>query len=92
MGTMTDFPEHDLTAYRADPPGQARGAVVVIQEIWGLTDHVRDVTDRFAAQGYVAVAPDLLRHVGLTPDVGSRLFDASLKSKLDSLKFALKRA
>ncbi|GAB3872641.1 dienelactone hydrolase family protein [Terrabacter terrigena] len=75
MGTMTDFPDHDLTAYRADPSGEPRGAVVVIQEIWGLTDHVKDVTDRFAAEGYVAVAPDLLRHVGLTPEVGARLFD-----------------
>src|SRR5690242_7925306 len=75
MGTMTDFTEHDLTAYRADPTGEPRGAVVVIQEIWGLTEHIEDVTDRFAAQGYVAVAPDLLSHVGLTPDVGSRLFD-----------------
>ena len=75
MGTLTELPEHDLTAYRADPPGEPRGAVVVIQEIWGLTDHVKDVTDRVAAQGYVAVAPDLLRHVGLTPQVGARLFD-----------------
>ena len=54
---MIDFPEHDLTAYRADPTGEPRGAVVVIQEIWGLADHIKDVTDRFAAQGYVAVAP-----------------------------------
>jgi carboxymethylenebutenolidase len=75
MGTMTEFPDHDLTAYRAEPPGTPRGAVVVIQEIWGLTDHVKDVTDRFAAQGYLAVAPDLLRHVGLAPDVGARLFE-----------------
>ncbi len=50
MGTMIDFPEHDLTAYRADPTGEPRGAVVVIQEIWGLADHIKDVTDRFAAQ------------------------------------------
>src|SRR6478752_2555648 len=75
MGTMIDLPEHDLTAYRADPTGAPRGAVVVIQEIWGLADHIKDVTDRFAAQGYVAVAPDLLGHVGLTPEVGARIFD-----------------
>src|SRR6476619_3834360 len=75
MGTMIDLPEHDLTAYRADPTGTPRGAVVVIQEIWGLADHIKDVTDRVAAQGYVAVAPDLLGHVGLTPEVGARLFE-----------------
>src|SRR6476646_72658 len=73
MGTMIDSPEHDLTAYRADPTGEPRGAVVVIQEIWGLADHIKDVTDRFAAEGYLAVAPDLLGHVGLTPEVGADL-------------------
>ena len=74
MGTMTEFPEHELSAYRADPQGEPRGAVVVVQEIWGLTAHIRDVADRFAAEGYVAVAPDLLAHVGLTAEVGSRIF------------------
>ncbi len=77
MGQMIEFPGHDLTAYRADPPagaGGPRGAVIVIEEIWGLVDHVKDVADRVAAQGYVAVAPDLLGHVGLTPEVGERLF------------------
>src|SRR4051794_40715535 len=74
MGTMISFPEHDLAAYRADPAGEPHGAVIVIQEIWGLVDHVKDVTDRVAALGYVAVAPDLLGHVGLTPEVGERLF------------------
>lgn len=75
MGTMTDFPEHELSAYRADPEGHPRGAVVVIQEIWGLTDHIKEVADRFAAEGYLALAPDLLGHVGLTPEVGTRLFE-----------------
>lgn len=45
--------------------GPARGAVVVIHEIWGLTDHIKDVTDRFAAAGYLAVAPDLMDLAGL---------------------------
>ena len=75
MGTMTDVPGHDLTAYRAEPDGPPRGAVVVIQEIWGLGDHIKDVADRFAAEGYLAVAPDLRGHVGLTPEVGARLFE-----------------
>jgi carboxymethylenebutenolidase len=73
MGTMIELPQHDLTAYRADPPGEVRGGIVVIQEIWGLADHIKDVADRFAEQGYLAIAPDLLGHVGLTPDVGAEL-------------------
>lgn len=52
-------------AYRADPPGPARGAVLVIHEIWGLAPHIRDVADRFAREGYVAVAPDLMGLAGL---------------------------
>jgi carboxymethylenebutenolidase len=75
MGTMIDVPGQDLTAYRAEPDGPPRGAVVVIQEIWGLAAHITDVADRFAAEGYLAVAPDLLAHVGLTTEVGARLFD-----------------
>ncbi|MEO5747846.1 MAG: dienelactone hydrolase family protein [Humibacillus sp.] len=73
MGSMIELPLHDLTAYRADPPGEVKGAVVVIQEIWGLADHIVDVADRFAAEGYIAIAPDLLGHVGLTPEIGAEL-------------------
>lgn len=48
-----------LGAYRADPAGPPRAAVVVIQEIFGVNHHIRNVCDRFAAQGYVAVAPSI---------------------------------
>ena len=70
---MIELPQHELTAYRADPPGDVRGGIVVIQEIWGLVDHITDVADRFAQEGYIAVAPDLLGHIGLTPEVGAEL-------------------
>jgi len=50
---------HRLSAYRADPPGAPRGAVVVLQEIFGVNDHIRAVTDGFAAAGYAATAPAL---------------------------------
>ena len=46
-------------AYRADPTGAALGAVVVIQEIFGVNRHIRSVCDRVAAEGYVAIAPAL---------------------------------
>jgi carboxymethylenebutenolidase len=44
-------------AYVAEPAGKPRGGVVVVQEIFGVNAHMRSVTDRFAAQGYLAVAP-----------------------------------
>jgi carboxymethylenebutenolidase len=48
-----------LGAYRADPAGPARGGIVVIQEIMGVNHHIRAMTDLYAAQGYLAVAPAL---------------------------------
>jgi carboxymethylenebutenolidase len=44
--------------YLAEPDGEGPG-LVVLQEWWGLEDHIRDVCDRFAAEGFVALAPDL---------------------------------
>jgi len=57
----TSFPSGDGQAhgYLAVPPSGSGPAVVVIQEWWGLTDHIADVTDRLAAEGFVALAPDL---------------------------------
>lgn len=48
-----------VRAWRADPGGPSRGAVVVIQEIFGLNRHIRSVADRLAAAGFVALAPAL---------------------------------
>lgn len=61
-GTMVEFAANGSTALgylaRSSAPGPKLG-VVVIQEWWGLGDHIKDVTDRFAAAGFVALAPDL---------------------------------
>ena len=54
---------HKLAAYRADPAGKPRGAMVVVQEIFGVNRHMRHVTDGFAKQGYVAIAPALFDRV-----------------------------
>ncbi len=48
---------HQFQAYLAAPAGKARGGVVVIQEIFGVNQHIRAVTDGFAADGYTAIAP-----------------------------------
>jgi len=57
----TSFPSGGGQAhgYLAVPPSGSGPGVVVIQEWWGLTDHIADVTDRLAAEGFVALAPDL---------------------------------
>src|SRR5262249_54658393 len=50
---------HRLGAYRSDPGTTPLGGVVVVQEIFGVNHHIRSVCDRFAAEGYAAVAPAL---------------------------------
>lgn len=62
-----------LPVYRAVPKGSPRGGVILIHEIWGLVGHIKDVADRFAAQGYVVYAPDLFSGFGLTPELGQEL-------------------
>jgi carboxymethylenebutenolidase len=48
---------HRFDAYRADPPGKPKGGIVVIQEIYGVNAHIREVCDRYATLGYRAIAP-----------------------------------
>ena len=50
---------HTLNAYVAQPEATPKGAVVVVQEVFGVNHHIRSVADRFAAEGYLAVAPAL---------------------------------
>lgn len=49
------------TAYVARPDEDATAAVILIQEYWGINDHIRDLAGRYAAEGFVCVAPDLYR-------------------------------
>jgi carboxymethylenebutenolidase len=64
----------EIGAYLATPKGTAKGGVVVIQEIFGVNHHIRAVTDKFAADGYIALAPCYFDHIkkgielGYTPD------------------------
>lgn len=57
--SLTTTDNHSLGAYRTDPAGKPKGAMVVLQEIFGVNSHIRNVCDRLAAEGYVAVAPAL---------------------------------
>jgi carboxymethylenebutenolidase len=61
---------HELSIYRAEPAGRARGGLVVAQEIFGLNSHIRAVCDDFAAEGYLAVAPALFDRVERAVELG----------------------
>ncbi len=54
---VLDTPSGGIGAWRADPVEAPRGALVVIQEIFGVNTHMRSVVDHYAAEGYVALAP-----------------------------------
>jgi len=49
------------TAYVAHPPTEVDTAVILIHEWWGINDHIRDLTGRYAKEGYLCMAPDLYR-------------------------------
>jgi len=66
MGEQIEIPADDgfsFGAYRAEPDGKPRGGVVVIQEIFGVNQHIREVADGYAAAGYAAIAPQLFDRV-----------------------------
>lgn len=78
-GTMVAFPINgrDASGYLAVPPSGSGPGVIVLQEWWGLVDHIKQVADRFAAQGFVALAPDLFHGEKTTsPDAAEKLFMA----------------
>jgi carboxymethylenebutenolidase len=73
--TTVQYPSGNVTvrAFIAAPRStEKRPAIIVIQEWWGLTDHIKDIARRYAAEGYVAIAPDLYSRLGyaLTTDPG----------------------
>jgi carboxymethylenebutenolidase len=76
MGEMVEFASNGGTApgYLAMPAGDPGPGILVIQEYWGLVPHIKDVADRFAAEGFVALAPDLYHGATATePDEAGKL-------------------
>jgi carboxymethylenebutenolidase len=79
MGEMVQFRSNGGSAegYLAVPNSGSGPAVVVIQEWWGLVDHIKDVCDRFAAEGFLALAPDLFHgKTTKSPDEAGKLMMA----------------
>lgn len=56
---LTASDGHKFKAWRAEPQGKPKGAIVVIQEIFGVNHHIRTVTERVAMEGYLAISPAL---------------------------------
>ncbi|HLZ66080.1 MAG TPA: dienelactone hydrolase family protein [Aliidongia sp.] len=86
MGQMLKLTAADgftFDAYRADPSGTPNGAIVVVQEIFGVNSHIRDVADGYAAAGYVAIAPGIFDRAepGIELDYNQAGIDAGLKAR-----------
>ena len=68
--TLTSPDGFSLPVYEARPAGPVRGAIVVIQEIFGVNAHIRAVADGYAAQGYLALAPAAFHRVRQGVELG----------------------
>ena len=89
MGQMIELTAsdgHTLGAWRADPPGAPKAGVVVIQEIFGVNAHIREVADDYAAQGYLAIAPALFDRSRPGVELG---YDESAIAEGRDLAFAM---
>ena len=78
-GTMVKFPTNGTTtsAYLATPASGKGPGVLVIQEWWGLVQHIKNVCDRLAAEGFTALAPDMYHgKTASEPDGAGKLFMA----------------
>jgi carboxymethylenebutenolidase len=86
---LTAADGHKFSAYRAEPAGKPRGALIVIMEIFGVNSHIRAVADDYAKEGYLAIAPALFDRVQRGLDIGYTPADievgrsAMQKMKLD---------
>jgi carboxymethylenebutenolidase len=79
MGDIVRFPSNGTEGqgYLAVPDAGTGPGVVVLQEWWGLNDQIKDVCDRFASEGFVALAPDIYRgEITMEPDEAGKMMMA----------------
>jgi carboxymethylenebutenolidase len=75
MGEMIELSAggKQFPGYVARPSGEVKGALIVIHEVWGLVNQVKGVADRFAHEGYIALAPEFLGEMGITEKLAGKL-------------------
>ena len=84
----------DTTAYVAVPEAESGKAVLLIQEWWGVNAHIKDIANRYAAEGFIAIAPDLYRgKVATNSDDASKMMNAlAIEDGIDTIKNAIETA
>jgi carboxymethylenebutenolidase len=96
MIAMTMDDGANIAVYHAEPQGQRKGGLVLIQEIFGVTDHIRELCDEYAADGYEVLSPALFdrEHPGFECDYTGAEFDRAIElaRKLHPFEQSLKDA
>ena len=89
-----DTANGETTAYVAMPDDTNGKAVILIQEWWGLNDHIKDIANRYADEGFTAIAPDLYRgKIAANPqEAGAMMQALQLEDGLDTIKNAIETA
>ena len=79
------------SAYAAMPDASTKKAVIVVQEYWGLNNHIKDIANRYADEGFVAIAPDLYRgKIAKDSGEAGRMMQAlNIADGLDTIKNAI---
>jgi carboxymethylenebutenolidase len=79
------------TAHVARPDTDTKAAVILIQEWWGINDHIRDIAGRYAKEGYLCIAPDLFRGklAKDTEEASKLMHDLSIEDGLDTIRQAI---
>ena len=90
--TLNLFPARGATtAHVARPDDESTAAIILIQEWWGINDHIRDIAGRYAAEGFVCVAPDLYRGrvVKTTAEASALMHDLAIADGIETISAAL---
>jgi len=82
------------TAYTALPDQDTNKAVVIIQEWWGVNDHIKDIANRYASEGFIAITPDLYRGKIATNsgDAGRMMQELKIEDGLDTIRNSIDAA
>jgi carboxymethylenebutenolidase len=82
----------DTTGYLALPPGENKApGLILLQEWWGLNDHIKDLADRFAREGFLVIAPDLYHGVSTqdATEAGQLMTDLKFIDAVDEIEGAM---
>lgn len=94
MNDMIDLGREEVAfrAYLSRPAGACAGALILVHEVWGLVDHIKRVADRFAAEGYLVLAPDLISPPAIAAAAGTTQSAAGRSAAMEETVDHLQRA